>query len=123
MGKQILVVDDDPVTLEALAETLRIKLQDVDVAVCVSAQRAFEAVGFFNYDLVITDVRMPEMDGTELLKRIKTIRPDLPVLLMSGHPDEMVNGRPGKTLANAFLAKPLNPKALTNAIRQVFTTH
>ena len=120
MAKHILVVDDDPVTLDALAETLRMKLDDVEVAVCVSAQRAYEAVSFFEYDLVITDVRMREMDGTELLTRIKTIRPDLPVLLMSGHPDEMVKGRSGNTMAHAFLPKPLNPKALAKAIQQAF---
>ena len=123
MAKQILVVDDDPVTLDALAETLRMKLDDVEVAVCVSAQRAFEAVGFFEYDLVITDARMPEMDGTELLKRIKTIRPHLPVLLMSGHPDEMVQGRSAHTMAHAFLPKPLNPKALAKAIREAFSAN
>jgi DNA-binding NtrC family response regulator len=123
MAKQILVVDDDPVTLDALAETLRMKLDDVEVAVCVSPQRAFEAVGYFEYDLVITDARMPEMDGAELLKRIKTIRPDLPVLLMSGHPDEMVKERSGNAMAHAFLAKPLNPNTLTKAIQQAFSAN
>ncbi|WP_447978756.1 response regulator [Candidatus Nitrospira bockiana] len=116
MTKQILVVDDDPVALDAMAETLRSRLPGVEVAQCVSAQRAYEAVAYFNYDLVISDVRMPEMKGTELLNRIKAIRPALPVLLISGHREE---APPAPLAASArFLSKPVDRHALAQVVRE-----
>ena len=83
MKKKILVVDDDPNMLEYLKESLHPEYE-VEVA-----DRARKAIGYLDHvegqvDLVITDNKMPEMNGLELIAILKVKYPNLPVILHSG---------------------------------------
>ena len=80
MPTQILLIDDNPTVLDAVAATLRAKLSHAEVNVCLSPRRAWEAIANFDYHLIIVDQCMPEMSGTELIHRIRAIRPTLPIL-------------------------------------------
>jgi PleD family two-component response regulator len=121
---QILLVDDNPIVLDAVAETLRTKLSDAEVNVCISAQRACEAIANFNYHLVIVDQCMPEMSGTELITRVRAIRPKLPILLMSGHGSDALGSNAVEMGASGFLAKPLDGKVLKSTVEQALgATH
>ena len=115
---QILLVDDNPAALDAVADTLRTKLSDAEVNVCISAQRAFEAIAHFNYHLVIVDQCMPEMSGTELIKRVRAIRPTLPILLISGQGSASLGSTAVEMGATGFLAKPLDGKTLKSTVEQ-----
>jgi DNA-binding NtrC family response regulator len=80
---RILVVDDEASLLLTL--TANLELEGFDVVAAENAAQAlaaFEASGPF--DLVLTDIRMPGMNGVELFRRIREMRPDLPVVLMTG---------------------------------------
>ncbi len=68
MGKRILVVDDEPMLCEILKDFLEMDQYEVDQA--SGGQQAFEMICKFQYDCVISDVRMPSGDGTELAQRI-----------------------------------------------------
>jgi CheY-like chemotaxis protein len=81
---RILVVDDDPALLKALPETVRLRLDGVDVDTCDSAPEALERVRRTDYDVIVSDIKMPGMDGLALLAEIKQLRPSTPTLLITG---------------------------------------
>lgn len=122
MPAQILLIDDNPIALEAVAETLRINISNVDVNLCLSAHRACEAIANFDYHLIIVDQCMPEMSGTELITRIRSIRPTLPILLMSGHGSNGLGLNAIEMGANGFLSKPLDRKTLKFAVEKALET-
>ena len=98
---KILVVDDDPYLLDLLIETLKTIGYNA-----IGASRAQEALTLLNttdIQLVITDIKMPEMDGIEFTRQVKKNHPDLPVIFITGVLGSSIlkNGH-----AEGFLAKP-----------------
>ena len=63
----ILVVDDDAALLEALPETLRLRMEGIDVDTCDSAPEALKMIERTDYDVIVSDIKMPGMDGLALL--------------------------------------------------------
>ena len=88
--KRILIVDDEIDILDTIVETLEIEFEDKDVSISFS-NLPLEALQSFNkdhdFDLVVTDLKMPLMDGLELSKNIKLIKPDIPIIVFTGHGD------------------------------------
>jgi len=80
-SKSILVVDDDPAIHQLLKTMLASPAWDVDSA--LDGEEGLALVHTKQYDLVLTDVRMPGMDGLELLRRIREERPGMKVLVMT----------------------------------------
>ena len=110
-GARILLVEDDPrvrsSTIEALQDL------DYDPVACSSGA---EAVGIFEsqpFDLVITDVIMPEMTGPELIKHLKQSHDDFAVLFVTGYVGE---GETGDLVGYELLRKPFTVGALANAV-------
>src|SRR5690349_17491222 len=103
---RILVVDDDPILLHALAETISRRLHAV-VDSATSASTALERLRGARYDVVLSDVKMPEMNGLRLLQEIEKIAPHVPVVLMTGHAHSIVTREALKVGAIAVLEKPL----------------
>jgi two-component system response regulator HydG len=117
---RVFLVDDD----DDLAETLRLGLgkRGYDVACASSADAAFEAVFAEEFDVVVTDVRMPGGDGIALCERIAANRPDLPVVVMTafGSLDAAVAAiRAG---AYDFISKPVEIEVLCIAIDRAAQT-
>src|SRR5204863_187128 len=77
--------DDDPALLQALPETLRLRMAGVTVDTADSAAAALERIAARDYDAIVTDIKMAGMDGLALLARIRTHQPDTPVLMITGH--------------------------------------
>jgi len=82
---RILIVDDDPSLLKALPEAVRLRLKNVAVDTCDSAAEALGKIGSTDYDAIVADIKMPGMDGLALLAEIRTLRPDTPTVLITGH--------------------------------------
>lgn len=114
MAIKVLLVEDDRALREALADTLL--LAGHDYTAVGSAEEALEAVGAEVFNLVLSDVNMPGMDGHQLLGLLRTRQPQLPVLLMTAHGaveravDAMRQG------AADYLVKPFEPKALLDLV-------
>jgi CheY-like chemotaxis protein len=70
-------------------------------------------------DLVVTDVVTPRLSGSALVDRLRAARPDVPVLYMSGYPDDEIVRRGVRAPHTAFIQKPFTPNALLAAIRDV----
>jgi response regulator RpfG family c-di-GMP phosphodiesterase len=78
----ILVVDDDPLLLETMQDIL--EREDFSVAVSKTGQEAVENIKHGDWDLVVTDIKMPGMSGIELLRAIKELDAHIPVIVITG---------------------------------------
>ena len=106
----ILLVDDD----EKLRRVLSVRLQSFgyEVAVAESAEDALSQLQSLEPGLVLTDLRMPGMDGIALLERIQVLRPGLPVIVITAYGDIPDAVRATQTGAVDFLSKPVEPEKL-----------
>jgi DNA-binding NtrC family response regulator len=113
----ILVVDDEPVQREMVGGFL--KKQGFDVIAADSAEKALELFRQDSFDLVLTDQKMANMSGVELLQAVHTINPETAVVLMTayGSIESAVSSIKGG--ATDYLTKPLNLDELLHRIRQV----
>jgi PAS domain S-box-containing protein len=105
---RLLIIDDDPTVLTALPETLRLWMPGLVVDLCGSARLAFDRIENTDYDAVISDIRMPDMDGMTLLERIKTCRPHTPVLLVTGYGDQTLATQALRGGAFDYILKPID---------------
>lgn len=113
---QVVIVDDDQEILEALTEML--ELEDFSVMAFQDPQRALSSLDVTSAAVVLSDVKMPYMDGLSLLARLQEIDEELPILLMSGHGDIPMAIEAVKEGAYDFLEKPLNNAHLLNLLKQ-----
>ncbi|MEE8606164.1 MAG: response regulator, partial [Nitrospiraceae bacterium] len=111
---RVLVVDDEEVIAEELAEYLQLK--GYDVATAGSGLEALEVHRSRPADVVITDLFMPEMNGNELIRRLRRTDPDLPIMVMTGHTtfgDEKETITEGASLV---LKKPISLRELSDTL-------
>lgn len=112
----LLVVDDDEVLLVAIQDAIRFRLPNVAISTSPSAEEAIRLLTLHHYDVALSDIRMPLMDGYRFLAHIRSVRPTMPVLLMSGHLDGGSDAEAAQVGAFAILHKPLDRDVL---IRQL----
>ena len=106
----VLVVDDDQSMVKTICDILRIKGYDAKPACC--GEEAVEKVKGDGPDCVLMDLRMPGIDGIETLKRIKEIKRDLPVVLMSAYATGEQADEARRHGVHAVLAKPIDIPAV-----------
>jgi len=104
---KILVVDDEPLVRDIVGKGLS-RMGGYDVEVAQSGPEAIEKMEKDVFDLVLTDLKMPEMDGIELLKTIKGTRPDMMVILMTAYGSIETAVEAIKMGANDYITKPVN---------------
>jgi CheY-like chemotaxis protein len=118
-GQTILLVDDEE-SLVTLGEEMLADLAYEPVGYS-SAPAALDA--FRNdphrFDLVILDQMMPHMTGTDLAEQIARIRPDIPIILLTGYEDAALEGRIGLGRIRRILLKPLSLEELGNCLAQI----
>jgi len=114
---RILVVDDEPAQCEMVSDFL--KKQGLDVSSAESGEKALQLFRQDSIDLILTDQKMPDMSGLDLLQAVHAINPETPVILMTayGSIEAAVSAIQGG--ATDYLTKPLNLDELLYRIRQV----
>lgn len=114
MGETILLVDDE----EGIRKVLGISLADMGYQVLTAENGDQGLLLFRNHcpPIVLTDIKMPGMDGIELLKRIKNENPDTEVIIISGHGDMDLAIKSLKYQATDFVTKPINDDILEIAL-------
>lgn len=114
MKKRILLVDDERDFTETLAERLRNR--DLFVTTAFSGEEAIRVLKEYNFDVAIVDVKMPGMDGIEVLKEIKKLKPLTEVLMLTGHGtvESAIEGM--KSGAYDYLIKPCEMGTLLGKI-------
>lgn len=119
LKKRILFVDDEPMVLRGLQRTLR-KMRDVwDMAFASSAQEALAILDNNPMDVIISDMKMPEMDGTELLAQVKQRHPHVVRLILSGHVEQETTIKSVR-FAHQCLSKPCDVEVLKQTLAKLF---
>jgi DNA-binding NtrC family response regulator len=116
-GRRVLVVDDDPHFLDALVETVGILGYEAKGA--NDCESALQALKDGPFAMVLADVSMPEMNGFDLLKTLKRLHPELPVVIMTGHNLSEPATAMIKASADAYLTKPFRQDAVKAVLSRI----
>jgi DNA-binding response OmpR family regulator len=121
MAKKILVIDDDKLILGTLKRLLRKEGFDVEVA--ESGLVGFEKIKESDFNLIITDIRMPNMDGIETIKKIRVYlaennREKIPELVITGFASDKNREEADKLNIASYLTKPFDLKDLLSNIEK-----
>ncbi|WP_428268461.1 sigma-54-dependent transcriptional regulator [Haliangium sp.] len=115
----LLVIDDEPNILTTVRRAL--ELEDYRVEVAGSGRVGLDKLAEHDIDLVLLDVVMPEMDGIEVLRRIRADAPDMPVIMMSGNATIETAVLATKAGAHDFIEKPLSSDKLLLTVQNTLS--
>ncbi|TVM35212.1 response regulator [Oceanidesulfovibrio marinus] len=115
--KKLMLVDDE----EGIRRFLGLSLEDMgyEVATAANGREALELFDSFRPSIILTDIKMPVMDGIELLQQVKTISPDTEVVIISGHGDLELAIEALKHDAADFITKPINNDVLEISLERL----
>jgi len=119
--KRILVVDDHPIFREGLLQSIN---RQSDLMVCGEAANADQALGAISKlkpDLLLVDIGLPGKSGFELVKDVRTVHPEIPVLVLSMHDESLYAERVLRAGARGYVMKHEPPGKLIEAIRTVLS--
>jgi len=115
---KILIVDDEEIVRDALSEWLdNLGYQTTAVN---DGFKAIELVELDDWDVALVDLKMPKMNGIELLRRLREIKPDLPVIIITGHGSVDSAVMAMKEGAADYVMKPFNPEEINIIIKKLF---
>ena len=115
----VLIADDHAILRGGLKEILARQLEGAVCGEAMDAQEVLAQVQNHDWDLVILDVTMPGRSGLDVLRELKVVRPKLPVLVLSMHPEDQYGKRMLRAGASGYLEKENAPEELIKAIRKV----
>ncbi|GHO91328.1 hypothetical protein KSF_013760 [Reticulibacter mediterranei] len=119
----VLIVDDDNALLQALPQAIYLRMNDVKVDTCDSALDALERIKHHEYDAIVSDIKMPGMDGLALLGKIQELCPRTPTLLITGHGDHSLAIQALRGGAYDFIQKPIERDYFIAALHRAIQTH
>jgi len=120
---RILLVDDDPALLTALPDMLQLRLPWIRVDTAESGEAGLQRIASSRYDLVITDLRMPGMNGVALTREVHRRWPGLPILMLTGAGDLAHAQAAVRAGAYGFLEKPVQRDSFVMRVRQALERH
>jgi len=115
----ILIVEDDPSLASFLSKTIKAEGYQVWLA-----ENSSEAMGLFGLHrdhiaLILSDIGLPDLDGIELCTKLRELKPDLRIIMSSGHPEALYRARINELGVQAFIPKPFSIRELLHVIRNV----
>jgi PAS domain S-box-containing protein len=108
MSARILLVDDDKALLDALPEALKLRMNGIEIDTSETAVEALERIRDTDYDAIVSDIKMPGMDGLALLHEIRELRPTTPTLMITGHGERDLAVQALRGGAYDFVQKPID---------------
>lgn len=119
--RSILVVDDELLIRDLLYDYF----QDLswDIAVVGSGKAALEKMQEREFDVLLTDLKMPEMDGSTLIDRVRESKPDMPVIVVTGYPSVDTAVRSLRQRVDDYLTKPFNVTKLFKSVEHALERH
>ncbi len=118
----ILIVDDDTALLQALPQTVSLRMVKVRVDTSDSAPGALELIQEHDYDVIVSDIKMPGMDGLALLAKIQALRPETPTLLITGHGEHQLAIQALRGGAYDYIQKPIDRDDLVASLHRALQT-
>ncbi len=113
---KILLVDDDVSSVNALANLLE---HEHTLRIATNGRDALDVVQVADIDAVITDINMPNMNGIDLLKAIRELGMNFPVVIVTGYPNEEYKQAAQIHGVRAFFSKPINVEQFMNTLKQI----
>jgi DNA-binding NtrC family response regulator len=120
---RVLIVDDDPALLQALPQALQLRMAEVTVETADSAAAALDRIAARDYDAIVTDIKMPGMDGLALLAEIRRRQPDTPILIITGHGEYDLSVRALRGGAYDFIQKPIDRDHFVATLYRAIRAH
>jgi CheY-like chemotaxis protein len=119
MAKKILVIDDDRLVVKSLSKLL--EMQGYEVSIAQSGEEALKIVDKLDFDLIISDIRMPDMDGVEAMRRIgqflrKAGRKEPSVIFITGYPNDSSTQEAKKLNVDDFIYKPFDKNKFLESV-------
>ncbi len=114
---KILIVDDSQELLDVICEYM--ETSGFTVHATTQSLDALRLIAVTGYDVVISDIHMPEMDGLELMAQIKSKHPGLPVVLITGYSVSEARKIAMEKGADAFVAKPFHMKEILDVVNNL----
>jgi len=115
---RILIIDDDDVLLSALPWPIKRRVANVAIDTADTPEEALRHVYSTDYEVIISDIKMPRMDGVTLLRKLRAIQPDTPVILFTACGEEELRREANSAGAFAFVTKPLDLPFLVELIKK-----
>ncbi len=118
---KVLIADDHAIVRRGLQQILSDEYDDIEFGETGSAQETVDAVWREKWDVLVLDITMPGRSGLEALKDIHKECPELPVLVLSMHPEDQFARRALKAGASGYMTKETAPEKLVNAIDKIMS--
>jgi DNA-binding NtrC family response regulator len=112
--KRVLVIDDEQIVLDSIRKIL--KDEDCEVDVLLSGREGLDWALNRHYDIVLTDIRMPDIGGMRVLRDIKRAKPSLPVVMITGYATAQSAIQAMKLGAMDYLEKPFTPEKIIKVV-------
>jgi two-component system OmpR family response regulator len=112
---RVLIVDDEEEFTSTLVE--RLLLREIDCVGVTSGGEALGAIGARPFDVVLLDVKMPGVSGFEVFREIRRLRPQLPIVLLTGHGSRQDAEEGQRAGAYGYLMKPIDIESLLAVLR------
>ena len=107
-ARKILIVDDERPLVGALQQILSLDFPEVQVEAAFSGEEALSRLAGSGYDLIIADLRMPGFDGLELIKGVRYMEPEVPIILMTAFGSDVVKGQADQLGVSHYVSKPFD---------------
>ena len=114
---KILIIEDEAAIRRVLTKILTEESNTYQVEEAEDGKTGFEKIKNTEYDLVLCDIKMPKMDGVELLEAVKKIKPEIPMVMISGHGDMETAIQTMRLGAFDYISKPPDLNRLLNTVR------
>ena len=114
--KKLLLVDDHPIVRDSIARVLQDSFPSLLIEEASNGQEAINKIWKSNYNMVLLDISMPGRDGLNTLTQLRSIKPELPILILSILPEELYGPRVLKSGAFGYLEKTYSTEELVRAV-------
>jgi len=115
---KVLMVDDEEDFVTTLSE--RMKMREVDSEVALDGEQALQRVEDEIPDVMVLDLKMPGIDGLEVLRRVRKAYPQIPVVILTGHGSEKDEAEARRLGAFDYLQKPVDIEKLVKILRKAY---
>lgn len=118
---RILIADDHPIVRRGLKQILAEEPDFTHVGEAQSAREIHQQIRESRWDILILDINLPDQSGLEVLREVREQRPNLPILILSMHPEDQFAPRVLKSGASGYLTKDSAPDELIKAVRKILS--
>jgi DNA-binding response OmpR family regulator len=119
MSARVLIVDDEKRLAYSLGQTLQLDFPECQVAMAYSGEEALSSLANETYDLIIADVRMPGVSGMELIKGVRYLDADVPIIVMTGYGSASLRREAAELGVDHYIDKPFNIDELISTVSQL----